>query len=366
MQFGFFMFDLLKSSQPMNNNIKQYSILLIVLATLVFGCKKDNVTVNNSPQKQSQPTWIKFGNFSINSPLVDFKQTSNGNLGLLENEYILVDSNGIVVQKSTIPQSEFARLWRIAPHAFVNFSGTVIDSTTKQYLISYTFDEQGKMKQSGIVNPKSLITYPDTAYITLIDDQIDKPNSNKAMRFFRIRTQTQTQLFNRYFLSGRDPYTNPNDDSYIEINGNPNHYITTNNAYLFYSDFNSQVAIYNKGFTQTGYEKFPIHASNIKASNQAFFLQYPSGVYSTTNGNDYELLSDNFSMHQVVNDTLLIGLSNNEPSLFNIKSKQIITIGSVGLPADYKSYAGMYKLYMAGNKMYWFGNGGAYVHQLKQ
>lgn len=133
---------------------------------------------------------------------------------------------------------------------------------------------------------------------------------------------------------------------------------------MFHSIFDDKIIVFDKNFNPTGSSLGAYSPSCIKASNDAFYIQYSTNLYKTTDGNDYSLVSDKFKLHEIVNDTTLVGLSNKQPALLDFKNNNISIIGTGGLPNDFIGYSDLYKITVIANKLFWFSPFGTYMYKI--
>jgi hypothetical protein len=333
--------------------------LVFALLLIILGCKKDE------PQNYIATTqWIKINTLAVSSSILDTKLYPNGNIGFLEQNYYLIDSNGNLLQSYNLPQSSVYKSQRIANQTYINFSGSIVVGTPKYYLFSYDYSDQGYIKQQGVIDPKYFVPIKDDEYATILDDKIDKPTDKKPIRLFYANIRDSIQN-NRYWVTKRDLNLNREDSKYFELPGPYTNFLTTNSAYLFYSIFDAKIIVFDKNFNPTGTSLRTYTPSCIKASDDAFYIQYSDKLYKTIYGNDYSLIADKFSLHEIVNDTTLVGLSNKEPALFDLKNNNITIIGKNGLPGDFSRYTDMCKITAIGNKLFWFSPFGTYMYKLK-
>jgi hypothetical protein len=341
------------------NKLKKLLKLALLIPIFIISCK-DNEEV---PYLGNNNDWKKVNNYSLTSSVADTKLFPNGNIGVLEQNYALMDSNGNILQTYQLPQLSVYRSPRIASVTYVNYSGNIVSNTNRRFIFAYLYNNEGYMSQSSIIESYLMVPIKVDEYATILDEKTDKPNKKSSLKLFLVNINDSIKNY-RYWVTRRDVFTNYFDTSYFELPGFYERFRTTNNHYLFYSERDDEVIVYDKDFNQTGGGYRSYKPSCVRASDEAFYIQYSNNLYKTTNGNDYTLLSDKFYLQDIVNDTTLVGLSDKQPAIFNLNNNSITIIGKNGLPDDYSNYSDYYKITAIGKKLYWFSQFGTFMKEI--
>lgn len=305
--------------------MNQKIIVFILFSMVVFyqACKKD--TPNESKTETivvSNDKWTKTSSYEFKGEVFDFKVLENGNLALLSQNYYVFDSNFNMVYSENLLQNILDFSPKKLSNPFYTNQRSSIEN--KQYLnLNYFDNTTGIINSKIITEPKSLIDISDNGYAILLDDKEDKIFNRAVKLFLKTEFDSATSSGKQYnVFTGND--INSKKRSFEKTFENRfSRIATTKKGYLLYSLNSTLLRFLDLSLMVKDTNVLRTIPEKVFSNDNYFFIQNNYGVYKTENGENFQLITNDFEAKCMVNDSLIYGVRKNKPSVLNLLNGNI-------------------------------------------